>query len=94
MEATSVLALKFQKCSHIDKKSVMTAVPNRLMFLTELFEMYHRPCDQLMASIQSSMAVIIYESIITDTKCNYYIKKKQQLYATQNKQKIIIGTIH
>ena len=67
MEATSVLALKFQKCSQIDKKSVMTAVPNRIMFSTELFEMYHRPCDQLMASIQSSMDVFIYELIITCT---------------------------
>jgi hypothetical protein len=31
--------------------------------------------DQLMSSIQSCMAVFIYESIITD---NYYIKEKQQ----------------
>jgi hypothetical protein len=74
MVATSVLALKFKKCHHIDKKSVMTAVPNRLMLSTKLFEMYHRPCDQLMASIQSSMAVFINESIITDN----YIKKTQQ----------------
>ena len=66
MVATSILALKFQKCHHIDKKSVMTAVLNRLMPSTELFEMYHVPCDQLMVSIQSSMAVFIYESIITD----------------------------
>ena len=49
----------------IDKKSVMTAVPNRLMFSTELFEMYHGPCDQLMASIQSSLAGFIYAFIIT-----------------------------
>jgi hypothetical protein len=69
MEATSVLALKFQNCSHIDKKSVMMAIPNRLMFSTELYEMYHRPCDQLMASIRSSMPVFIYESY------HYYIKK-------------------
>ena len=68
MEATRVLALKFQKCSHIDKKSVMTAVPHRLMLSTELFEMYHEPCDQLMASIQSSMAVFIYESQIAILK--------------------------
>ena len=89
METTSVLVQKFQKCSHIDKKSVMTAVPNRLMFSTELFEIYSGPCHQLMASIQSSIAVFIYESIITD---NYYIKKNSHntsLHATQSKQKMI-----
>jgi hypothetical protein len=36
MEETSVLVLKFKKSSHIDKISVITGVPNRLMLSMEL----------------------------------------------------------
>jgi hypothetical protein len=35
--------LKFNPCS---KKSVMMAVPNRLMLSAELFEMYHGPYNE------------------------------------------------
>ena len=44
--ATSVLALTSKINSHIDKKSVMTADPNRLMLSTELFEMYYTPYNE------------------------------------------------
>ena len=45
MEAVSVLALTFNKCQHSDKKSLMTAVPNRLGIATDLFEQYHGTFD-------------------------------------------------
>ena len=44
--ATNELALANQIHSHIDKKSVMTADPNRLMLSTELFEMYYTPYNE------------------------------------------------
>jgi hypothetical protein len=43
---TSILALTSKINSHIDKKSVMTADPNRLMLSTQLFEMYHTPYNE------------------------------------------------
>ena len=46
MEATSIMALKYNKCCHQESKSLMSALPNRLIVLTELFELYHEEVNR------------------------------------------------